>query len=167
MNVLGPAGTLYGAVLKRSEYRERCVQCVPRFCSRRKEDKSQTKMGVTVETTKQGSGASPQKGQNVTVHCTGFVIASGKKFWSTKDPGQQPFSFNIGLGQVIRGWDEGVMQMRVGEHATLRASPDYAYGASASLHHQCPHAEALASLPLRPFDRLCVVPLSLSLCLCR
>lgn len=48
---------------------------------------------------------------------------------STKDPGQQAFSFKVGLGQVIRGWDEGVLGMRLGEIARLTCTPDYAYGA--------------------------------------
>lgn len=43
-----------------------------------------------------------------------------QKFWSTKDPGQQPFTFKIGQGSVIKGWDEGVMGMQVGEVARLR-----------------------------------------------
>ncbi|XWS54546.1 hypothetical protein CRYUN_Cryun10bG0098300 [Craigia yunnanensis] len=64
-----------------------------------------------------------------------FIFGIGKngdlsdKFWSTKDKGQQPFSFQIGKGSVIKGWDEGVMGMQVGEVARLRCSPDYAYGA--------------------------------------
>ena len=70
-------------------------------------------MGITKEVLREGSGASPVRGQRVTVHCTGY----GKNrdmtlpFWSTKDPGQKAFAFTIGLGQVIRGWDEGVMGM--------------------------------------------------------
>lgn len=61
-----------------------------------------TGMGVTKEILKEGNGVKPQKGQKVTVHCTGVVQATGKKFWSTKDPGQQLFSFSVGLGQVIK-----------------------------------------------------------------
>ncbi|KAJ7295692.1 hypothetical protein O6H91_Y170400, partial [Diphasiastrum complanatum] len=53
-----------------------------------------------------------------------------QKFWSTKDPGQKPFQFKIGQGSVIRGWDEGVLGMQLGEIAQLRCSPDYAYGQS-------------------------------------
>ena len=70
-------------------------------------------MGVTKEVVREGHGNTPARGQRVTVHCTGF----GKNrdltlpFWSTKDPGQKPFTFAIGLGQVIKGWDEGVMGM--------------------------------------------------------
>jgi peptidylprolyl isomerase len=73
----------------------------------------------------------PAAGNTVTVHCTGY----GKdrdmnlKFWSTKDPGQQPFTFQIGMGQVIKAWDEGVMGMALGEKAMLKATADYAYGA--------------------------------------
>jgi len=74
-------------------------------------------------------GAKPQRGQSITVHCTGFVVDNNmKKFWSTKDPGQQPFTFNVGLGQVIKGWDEGFLDMQLGEVARLRMTPDYGYG---------------------------------------
>ncbi|XP_042464408.1 peptidyl-prolyl cis-trans isomerase FKBP12-like [Zingiber officinale] len=88
-------------------------------------------MGVEKQLLKEGHGPKPTKGQSVTVHCTGFGKDGdlSKKFWSTKDPGQQPFTFNIGLGSVIKGWDEGVMDMKVGEVALLQCTPDYAYGA--------------------------------------
>lgn len=73
----------------------------------------------------------PKKGQMVTVHCTGYGKNRdlSQKFWSTKDAGQAPFSYYIGLGQVIKGWDEGVMGMGVGEVARLTCSPEYGYGA--------------------------------------
>ncbi|TFJ84166.1 hypothetical protein NSK_004638 [Nannochloropsis salina CCMP1776] len=80
----------------------------------------------------EGTGPTPTSGSTVTVHCEGL----GKNgdlnapFWSTKDPGQQPFTFQIGMGKVIRAWDEGVMTMKVGEKATIKATPDYAYGAA-------------------------------------
>ena len=77
----------------------------------------------------QGNGVFPQRGQNVTVECTGVVKATGKKFWSTKDPGQKPFSFKVGVGQVIKGWDEGVLGMSLNEEADLDCRSDYAYGA--------------------------------------
>lgn len=52
-------------------------------------------------------------GKKVTVHCTGYGKNNdlSQKFWSTKDPGQEPFSFIIGRGMVIKGWDEGVLTM--------------------------------------------------------
>jgi peptidylprolyl isomerase len=74
-------------------------------------------MGFEKEIIKEGDGAKPQRGQSVTVHCTGYGKNRdlGVKFWSTKDEGQQPFTFSIGLGQVIKGWDEGVMSMVSGD----------------------------------------------------
>ena len=66
----------------------------------------------------------------MTVHCTGYGKNRDlkEKFWSTKDPGQEPFTFSVGLGQVIKGWDESVIDMSIGEIARIHCSPDYAYG---------------------------------------
>eukprot|EP01083_Nonionella_stella_P082279 227091_1 len=88
-------------------------------------------MGFVKTVIKEGSGSTPAVGKNVTVHCTGYGKDRDltKQFWSTKDPGQEPFSFQIGLGQVIKGWDEGVMTMKLGEIARIHCTPDYAYGA--------------------------------------
>ncbi|KAL0491621.1 peptidyl-prolyl cis-trans isomerase [Acrasis kona] len=83
-------------------------------------------MGVTKEITQNGTGAEVVAGQNVTVHCTGLLL-NNTKFWSTHDK-NQPFSFQVGVGKVIKGWDEGVIGMKVGEKARLTCSPDYAYG---------------------------------------
>lgn len=73
-----------------------------------------------------GDGASPTKGKSVTVHYTGWLL-DGDKFDSSLDRGQ-PFSFNIGAGQVIRGWDEGVMGMKVGGKRQLVIPPELGYG---------------------------------------
>ncbi|KAK3006301.1 hypothetical protein RJ639_016855 [Escallonia herrerae] len=88
-------------------------------------------MGVEKQVLRAGTGPTPVPGQTVTVHCTGYGKDGdlSKKFWSTKDPGQKPFTFKIGQGNVIKGWDEGVLGMQLGEVARLRCSPDYAYGA--------------------------------------
>ena len=84
-------------------------------------------MGVEIETSQAGDGNTfPQTGQTVTVHYTG-TLTDGTKFDSSRDRGQ-PFQFVIGKGQVIKGWDEGVAQLSVGQRATLTCSPDYAYG---------------------------------------
>lgn len=58
-------------------------------------------MGFTKEILRPGNGQTPQRGQNVTVHCTGYGKNRdlSQKFWSTKDPGQKPFTFAVGLGQ--------------------------------------------------------------------
>jgi len=75
-----------------------------------------------------GTGAAPQKGKQVIVHYTGW-LADGKKFDSSLDRGE-PFAFAIGVGQVIRGWDEGVMGMKVGGKRQLLIPPDLGYGTS-------------------------------------
>jgi len=84
-------------------------------------------MGVAVETVKPGDGKTfPQKGTTVSVHYVG-TLTNGQKFDSSRDRGE-PFKFKLGAGQVIRGWDEGVAQMSLGQVAKLTCSPDYAYG---------------------------------------
>ena len=74
-----------------------------------------------------GSGAQPQAGQTAVVHYTGWLL-DGKKFDSSKDRGQ-PFSFPVGRGRVIKGWDEGVATMKVGGTRRLTIPPDLGYGA--------------------------------------
>jgi len=86
--------------------------------------------GVTKDVIRQGTGAQVQKGDQITVHCTGCLADTGAKFWSTKDTGQQPFSFKVGLGQVIAGWDEGCLTMSKGEIAKLTLASEKAYGAA-------------------------------------
>ncbi|KAG0169920.1 FK506 binding protein proline rotamase rapamycin-binding protein [Apophysomyces sp. BC1034] len=84
-------------------------------------------MGVTVESYHPGDGQNfPKKGDTVTIHYTGTLI-NGKKFDSSRDRGE-PFKTKIGVKKVIRGWDEGVPQLSIGEKAKLTCSPDYAYG---------------------------------------
>ncbi|XP_069013859.1 peptidyl-prolyl cis-trans isomerase FKBP1A-like [Embiotoca jacksoni] len=89
-------------------------------------------MGVDVETIKPGDGTTfPQRGKTVSVHYVG-TLTNGKKFDSSRDRGE-PFKFKLGAGQVIRGWDEGVAQMSLGQVAKLTCSPDYAYGSKGYL----------------------------------
>ena len=73
-----------------------------------------------------GNGTSPKSGQTVKVHYTGW-LQNGTKFDSSVDRGQ-PFEFIIGVGQVIKGWDEGVSTMKVGGKRKLIIPPDLGYG---------------------------------------
>src|ERR671939_1729842 len=86
-----------------------------------------TPSGLEYEEIVEGTGPSPQAGQSVTVHYTG-TFPDGRKFDSSRDRGQ-PFTFTIGRGQVIKGWDEGVMSMKVGGRRKLTIPPDLGYGA--------------------------------------
>lgn len=84
-------------------------------------------MGVTVETIVPGDKKTfPKKGDIVQIHYVGTLL-DGSKFDSSYDRGK-PFEVEIGIGKVIKGWDEGVPRLSLGEKAILIAEPDYAYG---------------------------------------
>jgi peptidylprolyl isomerase len=85
-----------------------------------------TASGLEYVDIKAGTGATPKAGQHVKVHYTGW-LTDGKKFDSSVDRGE-PFQFTIGVGQVIKGWDEGVGTMKVGGKRQLHIPPDLAYG---------------------------------------
>lgn len=114
--------------------------------------------GTTFRILKAGDGPAIKKGSTATVHATGVVKEGGKKFWSTKDPGQQPFTYTAGVGQVITGWgarvpgvgaihpclrrshgvlvrslapsDQGCLGMKVGEQRELEIPSTEGYGAA-------------------------------------
>jgi peptidylprolyl isomerase len=89
-----------------------------------------TQSGLQYRDIKEGTGAQPKSGQTVTVHYTGWLWEDGKKgdkFDSSVDRGQK-FPFEIGVGQVIKGWDEGVGTMKVGGKRELIIPPNLAYG---------------------------------------
>ena len=86
-----------------------------------------TESGLEYEDITLGSGETAQAGQSVTVHYTGW-LTDGKKFDSSKDR-NQPFKFDLGAGEVIRGWDEGVQGMQVGGVRKLTIPASLGYGA--------------------------------------
>ena len=90
-----------------------------------------TASGLQIIDSKEGTGASPKKGQICVMHYTGWLYENGqkgKKFDSSVDSGK-PFEFPIGAGRVIAGWDEGVASMKVGGKRTLVIPPSLGYGA--------------------------------------
>ena len=85
-----------------------------------------TASGLKYEDLKEGTGAEAKAGQTVSVHYTGW-LTDGQKFDSSKDR-NDPFSFRLGRGQVIAGWDEGVQGMKVGGVRKLTIPPQLGYG---------------------------------------
>lgn len=85
-----------------------------------------TPSGLQYQVLKEGNGFVAQSGRHVRVHYTGW-LTNGTKFDSSVDRGE-PFEFNLGQGQVIRGWDEGVAGMKVGEKRRLTIPPGLGYG---------------------------------------
>jgi peptidylprolyl isomerase len=85
-----------------------------------------TPSGLIYVITRKGEGLQPKTGDTVIVHYTG-VLTNGKKFDSSVDRGQ-PFAFALGAGRVIKGWDEGIAKLHVGDQATLIIPPSLGYG---------------------------------------
>ncbi len=82
---------------------------------------------MKIEKLTPGGGASPKRGDTVSVHYTGW-LPDGTKFDSSVDR-DEPFAFVLGTGQVIQGWDQGVATMQVGDKVRLTIPPELAYGA--------------------------------------
>ncbi|KAM3465616.1 hypothetical protein MY5147_008857 [Beauveria neobassiana] len=110
-------------------------------------------MGVTKTVIKEGSGEKPKPGQTVVIEYTGWLKDTsksdkkGNKFDSSVDRGD--FEVKIGVGQVIRGWDDGVTQMQVGEKATLDISSDFGYGARGFPGHIPANADLIFDVELK------------------
>jgi peptidylprolyl isomerase len=96
---------------------------------------------LVIKDLKKGTGPAAQPGQTVAVQYVGVLFKTGKQFDASWDRGQ-PFSFPLGAGQVIKGWDEGVAGMKVGGRRELIIPADLAYGA------QSPSPDIPANSPL-------------------
>jgi peptidylprolyl isomerase len=108
-----------------------------------------TKSGLEYRDIKVGDGPTPRPGQTCMVHYTGWLWqgAKGKKFDSSVDRGR-PFSFPVGEGQVIPGWDEGVATMKVGGKRELLIPPDLGYGARGAGRDIPPNATLIFEVEL-------------------
>ena len=91
-------------------------------------NKTTTKNGMTIETTKDGSGTGIINGQIAVMQYTG-TLTDGSVFDATSKRGGTPFEFTLGAGQVIKGWDQGILGMKVGEERTLTIPPELGYRA--------------------------------------
>ena len=108
---------------RRKSNRRRCRKVV---VAAPKGDAITTPSGLTYIITRRSQERQPQPGETVKVNYTG-LLGSGVKFDSSLDRGQT-FDFPLGKGRVIKGWDEGIAKLRVGEQATLIIPPQLAYG---------------------------------------
>jgi peptidylprolyl isomerase len=105
-----------------------------------------TKSGLKYVDLKVGDGKVAKAGDTVSVHYTG-TLTDGKKFDSSLDRGQ-PFSFNLGAGRVIKGWDEGVAGMKEGSKRKLIIPPDLGYGDSGAGNVIPPNATLIFEVEL-------------------
>jgi peptidylprolyl isomerase len=94
--------------------------------------RTKTASGLEYDILQEGSGATPTTGKMVTVHYTGWLDKNGQPSGQPFDSSfnrNQPFTFQIGVGQVIKGWDEGVLTMKIGEKRRLYIPSGLGYGA--------------------------------------
>lgn len=142
---------LFTACLSKKNKTVKTSQCTTGCERKNTMNPVQTSSGLQYEIIAEGSGQTPTKGKPVTVHYTGWLQnpdgSKGTKFDSSVDRGQA-FSFVIGVGQVIKGWDEGVATMKVGEKRRLIIPSNLGYGAHGAGRVIPPHATLIFDVEL-------------------
>ncbi|KAI5463702.1 hypothetical protein BGZ63DRAFT_423025 [Mariannaea sp. PMI_226] len=107
-------------------------------------------MGVTKTVLQPGSGPIPKPGDEVTIEYTGWLSDNGQKGKQfDSSVGRGDFVVTIGVGQVIKGWDEGVTTMNQGEKSTLLISSDFGYGARGFPGHIPPNSALIFDVELK------------------
>jgi FKBP-type peptidyl-prolyl cis-trans isomerase len=107
---------------------------------------------LQIEDLKEGTGPAAQKNDFVRVHYTGR-LRDGTKFDSSYDhPDKEPFGFLLGAGKVIKGWDQGIVGMKVGGKRKLTIPPDLAYGAEGRPPAIPPHSDLIFEVELVEID---------------
>ena len=127
-NLVLAAALLAAAALYAQTPAHRRIQVVPNTSAPTKVtgDGIKTDSGLQYWDIKVGTGDEAKDGDQIKVHYTGW-FTDGKKFDSTVDA-HQPYSLTLGAGKVIKGWDEGIVGMKVGGKRQLRIPPELAYG---------------------------------------
>ncbi|MBO1883606.1 peptidylprolyl isomerase [Capnocytophaga sp. Marseille-Q4570] len=105
-----------------------------------------TESGLYYKITQYGNGKKPQAGQKVAVHYTGMLL--DKSVFDSSYSRRQPLNFTVGVGQVIEGWDEGILLLHEGDKARLVIPSDLAYGASGAGGVIPPHAPLIFDVEL-------------------
>ena len=105
-----------------------------------------TESGLYYKITQHGNGKKPQAGQKVAVHYTGMLL--DKSVFDSSYSRRQPLNFTVGVGQVIEGWDEGIILLHEGDKARLVIPSDLAYGASGAGGVIPPHAPLIFDVEL-------------------
>ncbi|MDD3170436.1 MAG: FKBP-type peptidyl-prolyl cis-trans isomerase [Candidatus Paceibacterota bacterium] len=105
-----------------------------------------TEDDLKIEVMQQGEGREVKNGDNLTVHYSGY-LEDGTKFDSSLDKGA-PFTFQIGQGRVIQGWERGLLGMRVGEKRKITIPPELAYGSSGAGNVIPPNATLIFEVEL-------------------
>jgi FKBP-type peptidyl-prolyl cis-trans isomerase len=122
------------------------------FACNKEKNEVKMKSGLIIVDNVVGEGLEAEKFDILTVHYTG-KLEDGTVFDSSKNPGRDPFRFTVGTGQVIRGWDEGFVGMKIGGTRTLTIPSEMGYGARGAGDVIPPNATLIFEVELLEVDK--------------